>query len=73
MAAEPLADQVITKINRTVGRISWGVQIVVALIASALILAAMAPAIGVVVPYVKMLSWTEIAYAMGAYYLFRKA
>jgi len=33
----------------------------------------MAPAIGVVVPYVKILSWTELAYAMGAYYLFRKA
>jgi hypothetical protein len=63
-AFEPLVNQVI-------GKIKWAGVHIVDLAALGLICAAMAPAFGLHLPGVRPLSWTECAYAMGAYWLFR--
>lgn len=57
--------------NLIMAKIKWAGGMAVDVIALAIILAAMAPAVGFPINYVKMLSWTELAYAMGAYWLFR--
>lgn len=62
------AEQVV---NLIMAKIKWAGGMAVDVIALAIILAAMAPAVGFPIHYVKMLSWTELAYAMGAYWLFR--
>lgn len=58
-------------INQVVSKIKWAGGHIIDLAAFGLLLAAISPAFGFHVPGVKMLNWTEAAYAMGAYYLFR--
>lgn len=64
-AIEPL-------VNQVVGKVKWIGAHLIDLAAFGLLLASVAPAFGFHVPGIKMLSWTEVTYAMGAYYLFRQ-
>ena len=50
----------------------WAAHLALTITALAIISAALLPVVGVKLP-IRALGFTELAYAMGAYYLYRKA
>lgn len=59
--------------NYLLGWVFWAANFVLGLAAIAIIATAFVATLGVKVPYIRVLPFTELAYAMGAYYLYRKA
>lgn len=58
--------------NQLLGWFFWAAHLALNIAALLIIAAALLPLIGVKIP-VRVLGFTELAYAMGAYYLYRKA
>lgn len=64
------AQQTVTTISNA---ILWVVSVLVSLLAAGIMLTAFASFAGFRVPYFKTLGTTELAYAMGAWWLYKKA
>jgi multisubunit Na+/H+ antiporter MnhE subunit len=60
-------------VTTAAGWFFWIVNLVLGIIAACAVLAALLPLVGGRLPMVRPLGFTELAYAMGAYYLYRKA
>lgn len=60
-------------ITSAAGWFFWIVNLALGIIAACAVLAALLPLVGARLPMVRALGFTELAYAMGAYYLYRKA
>lgn len=64
---------VTSQVSSTVNLILWAVNMVLRILAAGLILTAFASFAGFKVPWFKTLGTTELAYAMGAWWLYKKA
>lgn len=60
-------------ITSAAGWFFWVVNLALGIIAACAVLAALLPLVGGRLPMVRALGLTDLAYAMGAYYLYRKA
>lgn len=60
-------------VTTAAGWFFWIVNLVLGIIAACAVLAALLPLVGGRLPMVRALGFTELCYAMGAYYLYRKA
>lgn len=59
--------------SKLLGWFFWAAHLAIDIAALLIIGAALMPLVGIKIPMVRALSFTELAYAMGAYYLYRKA
>lgn len=58
--------------NQLLGWFFWAAHLALNIAAIAIVSAALLPIVGIKLP-IRALGFTELAYAMGAYYLYRKA
>lgn len=71
--AAPTASDAQALVTTAAGWFFWAVNLALGIIAACAVLAALLPLVGGRLPMVRALGFTELAYAMGAYYLYRKA
>lgn len=73
MMSAPSAKDAQALVTTAAGWFFWIVNLAIGIIASCALLAALLPLVGGRLPMVRALGLTDLAYAMGAYYLYRKA
>lgn len=66
-------NDVTSQVSSTVNLILWAVNLALTILAAGVILTAFATFAGFRVPWFKTLGTTELAYAMGALWLYKKA
>ena len=66
-------NDVTSQVSSTINLIIWAVNTVLVILAAGIMLTAFAAFAGFRVPWFKTLGTTELAYAMGAWWLYKKA